>query len=327
MKRHLVLVILLFLNLTIFAQEFTHPAAYNNFIVEEMNEIVTKNLEYISQSVHSQNYEQIELKRQNLVKQIKIAYQAISQQPPYEKGELLQSECIAVLKIYQQVFEVELQEANLLKQTSEESFEAMEAYFKSRDIAEKNLEKATDRFYKAQKAFIKIHNIPVENVSENTEIEAQFKNMAEVNAYIRALYLMNFQLSKYNAIFFEAVGNKDVAGLDAKRKRIESAANTSLSELSKMSDFKGDRDLLEKTIDIVEFYQEMSSKGFVDIVKVLEAKPEAITQADVNKYNEAIQQFNSRIQGLTNDVNQAQNDLLKKHIPKYNIMNKDIKRT
>ena len=327
MKQLLILITLSLVGTVAYAQEFNHPVDYNNFIVNEMNQIVNKNLEYISQSVHSNNFAQTEIKRKNLVKQIQTAYNNISQTAPYQNGEALQAECVEVLTMYKQVFEIEFQEVNILRQSSEESYEAMEAYFSAQDEAEKNLSKATDKFYKAQKAFIKSHNIPMENAKTDNEMETQFKKLSEVNEYTRALYLMNFQLSKYNSIFFEAVGNKESAGLDAKRKRIEAAADRSIDKMSKMNGFKGDRDLLDKMMRLAKFYKEMSANGFVDVVKVVKSKQEDLTQDDVNRYNQAIEKYNREIQQLNNDFNQAQNDLMKKHTPKYNVTDKKVRRT
>lgn len=327
MKQLLTLIAFFLISTASFAQEFEHPVEYNNFVVEEMNQIVGKNLEYISQSVHSDNFQQTEIKRKNLVKQIQSAYNNISQTNPYENGEKLQTECVEVLNMYKQVFEIEFQEVNVLKQTSKESYEAMEAYFLAQDQAEKNLSKATDKFYKAQKAFIKSHDIEMKEGESDNEMDAQFKKLSKVNEYTRILYLINFQLSKYNSIFFEAVGNNESAGLDAKRKRIESAADRSIEKMKKMEGFEGDRDLLDKTMKLAKFYKEMSANGFADIVKVVKSKQEDLTQDDVDRYNEAIEKYNTKIQRLTNDFNQAQNDLMKKHTPKVNVTNKKVKRT
>ena len=328
MKQHLTLLLFFLISAFATAQEFNHPVDYNNFIVEEMNEIVGKNLEYISQSVHSEDFNAIEIKRKNLVKQIQKAYNNISQTDPYEKGEKLQSECVEVLNMYKKVFEVEFQEVNSLRRSSKESYEAMEAYFAAQDKAEKNLSKATDRFYKAQKSFIKSHGIQMEKGGDkDSEMSQQFKNISEVNEYTRKLFLINFQLSKYNSIFFEAVSEKNTAGLDAKRKRIEAAADRSIEQMSKMKGYKGDKDLLEKTMKIAEFYKKMSSDGFASIVKVLKAKDKDLTQTDVDAYNEAIQEYNTTIPKLTDDFNNAQNELMKKHTPKVGVTNKKVKRT
>lgn len=315
------------MTLASFAQSFEHPVDYNNFIVGEMNEIVSKNLAYISQSVHSDDFEQVEGKRKDLITQIQTAHKNISQTKPYEKGEKLQSECVEVLNMYQQIFEIEYQEVNVLKQSSEASFEAMEAYFVAQDKAEKNLSKATERFYKAQKAYIKTHDIQMAESEGESEMEKQFKEIAEVNAYTRELYLIYFQMTKYNSIFFDAVNEGDKGGLDGKRKRLEAASDQALEKLKQMKGFKGDADLLKVTTKIAKFYNEMSKKGFVDIVKVVRAKQEDLTQEDVDKYNEAIELFNTKLPELVEEYNTAQMELMKKHVPKGQATSGKVKRT
>jgi|AntRauTorckE5430_2_1112549.scaffolds.fasta_scaffold10651_2 hypothetical protein len=327
MKKLAVLITCFLMTLGGFAQSFEHPVAYNNFIVEEMNAIVGKNLDYISQSVHSDNFEAVEVKRKSLVQQIQTAYTNISKATPYEKGEKLQSECVEVLNLYKDVFETEYQQVNILKQSSEGSFEAMEVYFMAQDKAEKNLSKATERFYKAQKNYIKIHDIPTGESNGSSALEKQFEAIAEVNAYTRKLYLIYFQMTKYGSTFLDAVGQDDKGGIDGKRKRLEAVSDQALEELSQMQGFKGDDGLLNATIKIAKFYNETSKNGFVDVVTVVRAKQADLTQADVDGYNEAIESFNKKFPGLVNEYNAAQTELMKKHVPKGNVVDKKIKRT
>ena len=327
MKKLALLITCFLITLASFAQKFGHPVEYNNFIVEEMNAIVNTNLAYISQSVHSDNFEQVEQKRKGLIKQIQTAYNNISQTDPYEKGEKLRTECVEILNMYKQVFEVEYQQINLLKQTSEGSYEAMEAYFVAQDKAEKNLSKATDRFYKAQKAYINTHEIPVKKTKSDSELDKQFKAIAEVNTYIRELYLVYFQMTKYSSIFFEAVSENDKGGLDGKRKRLEANAEQALEKLGQMKGFKADVELLNATKKIAKFYSDISKNGFVDIVKVMRAKQSDLTQDDVDRYNTAIEGFNNKLPQLVDEYNTAQSELMKKHVPKRGVTGKNIKRT
>lgn len=327
MKKLALLITCFLMTLASFAQSFEHPVEYNNFIVEEMNAIVNRNLEYISQSVHSDNFEAVEAKRKNLIQQIQTAYTNISKATPYEKGEKLKEECVAVLDMYKNVFEIEYQEVNVLKESSEGSFEAMEAYFTAQDKAEKNLSRATDRFYKAQKAYIKTHNIPTEESDGESEMEKQFKAIAAVNAYTRELYLIYFQMTKYSSVFLDAVGQDDKSGIEGKRKRLEAASEQALEKLSKMQAFKGDAGLLNATKKIAKFYNELSKNGFVDVVTVVRTKQADLTQADVDGYNAAIEKFNSKLPELVKEYNDAQTELMKKHVPKGKVTNEKVKRT
>ena len=326
MKKYILSISLAFLGTLTFAQTFDQPVEYNNFIVEEMNAVVGKNLEYISQSVHSENFEQIELKRKNVLKQIESAFNKISTAKPYEKGESLQSECVEVLNLYKGVFGAEMEEVNLLKESSQASFEAMETYFMAQDKAEKNLARATDRFYKAQKSCLKVHDIQMEEM-ENAEQDNVLQEISDVNEYVRDLYLIYFQMTKYSTIFLEAAGNEDKGGIEGKRKRLAAAANRASEKLNKMEGFKGDETFLKSTKAMVNLYKDLGENGFVDIVKVVKTKQEDLTQADVDAYNKAIEKLNTETPRLNNDFNQAQMELLKKHIPKHNVMNNKVKRT
>ena len=105
------------------------------------------------------------------------------------------------------------------------------------------------------------------------------------------------------------------------------AANRATEKLDKMSGFKGDKSLLNSTKEIVNLYKDLAENGFVDIVKVIKTNQEDLTQDDVSAYNVAIEKLNTQSPKLNNDFNQAQMELLKKHIPKHNVMNNKIKRT
>lgn len=328
--RNVIFTFILLLNVVaINAQKtFSHPIDYNNFIVEEMNQIVVKNLEYISQSVHSDNFEAIEAKRKNVIRQIQDAHKSVNNQEAFKNGEQLKIESLAVLGMYKKVFELELSEANMLKQTSQESYEAMERYFKSQDRAEKSLGKAGDRFQRASKSYAKKHKI--DNLKEEGEVdpavESQLKRIADVNAYTRKLFLAYFKVSKYNGIFFDAVNGQNKAGLEGKRRKVVMAANDILTHLNSMKGFRGDTDFLDKTKAIVQFYKDISENGYKSIVTVMKKKQSELSQKDVDGYNMAIEKSNKQSPKLLNEFNEAQKRLLQKNIPKHNVTNKKVRR-
>lgn len=313
----------------IFAQqEFAHPIDYNNYIVEEMNLIVMKNLEYISQSVHSDNFEAIEAKRKNVIRQIKASHKRVHGQKAYEGGGQLKIESLAVLETYQKVFEMELSEANMLKQTSQESYEAMEKYFKAQDRAEKNLGLASERFQKASKRFAKKHKI--DNLRAEAEeggmVENELKRISDVNEYTRKLFLAYFKVSKQNGIFFDAVNAQEKAGLEGKRRRVAMTASSVLDNLNTMKGFRGDTDFLEKTKALVLFYKNIANNGYKSIVKVVKKEQADLVKEDIDGYNEAIEKSNRESPRLLNAFNEAQKHLLQKNIPKHNVTNKRVKR-
>lgn len=311
----------------IHAQEtFEHPVDYNNFIVVEMNLVVMRNLEYISQSVHTENFSEIERKRKKVIKQIKEAHKKVQMQVAFKGGERLKTESLAVLELYLKVFEVELAEANILKQTSKESYEAMENYFKAQDLAEKNLGKAGDRFAKAQKLYAKKHKLDMTAETDSDAMDNQLKRISDVNEYTRKLFLAYFKVSKHSATFLDAVNEQNKTNIEGKRKRLVAAASTTLEMLRQMDGFSGDRDYLEKTIALVTFYETIGQKGFADIARVIKAKQEDLTQADIDAYNAAINEHNQKSMQLINDFNNAQLQLLQRNVPKYKVSKRKVRR-
>ncbi len=329
MRNFTLLIVLWVLTNPIMAQKnFAHPIDYNNYIVEEMNMIVMKNLEYISQSVHSDNFEAIEAKRKNVIRQIKGAHKRVNAQKAYDGGEQLKIESLAVLQTYQKVFEMELSEANMLKQTSQESYEAMERYFKAQDKAERNLGLASERFQRASMRYAKKHKI--DNLKAEAEkdgmVENELKRISDVNEYTRKLFLAYFKVSKQNGIFFDAVNAQNKAGLEGKRKRVAMTASSTLDKLNTMEGFRGDTDFLEKTKALVLFYKNIAENGYRSIVKVVKKQQSDLTKEDVDGYNEAIEKSNIESPKLLNAFNEAQKRLLQKNIPKHNVTNKRVKR-
>ena len=80
---------------------------YNNFIMKEMTSTVQKNFEYISFSVHSEEYDQLEIKRKEVVIEIVRAKDHIAQMPPLEGDTRLRDEAVTVLDEYQHAFELD----------------------------------------------------------------------------------------------------------------------------------------------------------------------------------------------------------------------------
>ena len=138
-----------------FAQTFSDPVDYHNFIAEEQNQITMMHMDYISHSVHSDNYEETENRRLKVIRQLQASQKKIENVPAYKGEEKLKDVSLDVLRLYHETFTIELNEANILKKDSKNSFEAMEKYFKAQDKAEAKLDHATDKFDKAQEQFAK----------------------------------------------------------------------------------------------------------------------------------------------------------------------------
>lgn len=324
MKKFTFFILTLFLSSAIYAQ--TDPAEFNNKVVEQQSMVTAKNLEYISYSVHSKDFNAIEMKRKGVIEQIETSIKTLNALAPPEKGANLKEEALAVLGMYKKIFNLDFVEVNELKKDSESSYVAMEKYFKAQDKAEKQLERAASRFKKAQERFAKRNGFELQEAEEDDPVNEQIKKMNQVNEYSREIYLIYFKADKAHSIFMDALSNED-RSMGGKLRRMESAADEAIENLKAIGAFEGDTDYRDKAVELVKFYKEMASGGFADVVRVSKMKQEKMTQKDVDAYNNAIQKYNENINPLIMKFNEANNELLKKHVPNLGVPKGKVSRT
>ena len=138
----------------LYAQDFSSPVKYFEYLNAQHATIVNKNMEYVQYAVHSDDWMTVENKRMELIDLIKSTIENVQALPPYEENSQMKDELLVVLQQYLGSFEIEFNEVNLLKRDSKESYEAMEKYLDAQDAAEKKLADAADRFQLAQQAFL-----------------------------------------------------------------------------------------------------------------------------------------------------------------------------
>ncbi len=303
---------------TLMGQEFADPVQYFDYLNNEHAGIVNKNLEYVQYSVHSDDYNEVEQKRLDLIKQLAQAIIKVATLPAYEGDSGMRDEMQEVLKLYLESYEIEFSEINTLKRESKDSFEAMERYLEAQDAAEKKIADAAERFQDAQRAFAKSHNITLLEGAKNTEIE----QINHVNAYYRAVFLKYFRVSKQHSEVSEAMQAKEAEQMDKARLKLQQIAQSELKILKLMPDFNGNTAYRDGAVAILEFYLGLAQDGYKKVVNIL--KKEQLTQEDVDVYNQVIEHYNINATRLINEYNQALDQLLKNNVPKPSIQTKRI---
>lgn len=298
---------------------------FNNSIVVQQALVTAKNLEYVSYSVHSKDFNEIEKKRKEITEQIDNSIKAVTALVAPEKGEDLKEEALEVFGMYKAIFDMDFVEVAKLKQDSESSYDAMENYFKAQEKAEKQLDKAGDRFTRAQERFAKRNDFKIEKSDGTDPLSEQIKTMNRANEYTRKIFLIYFKADKEHAAFMEAI-SKEEKSLEGKRSKMEKAAEEGLSILKEMDGFEGDKAYLNATIKLMTFYKDIAANEFVDVVKVVTGKQEDLTQKDVDNYNKAIEKYNNGVNSLVMGFNEAYSALLKKHVPNVGVPKSKVQR-
>lgn len=294
----------------LYAQEFSSPVKYFEYLNAQHAVIVNKNMEYVQYAVHSDDWMTVEQKRIELIDLIQSTIENVEGLPGYEENTKMKEELLAVLREYHASFEIEFNEVNLLKKDSKESYEAMERYLAAQDAAERKLADAADRFQSAQQDFADNNRIILVENEGNSQID----ELNKLNAYQRAVFLKYFKVSKKNSEFQDAMDKKDPTLMDQFRVELLEDAKQNLKILQLMPDFKGDTEYRDSAVRIVEFYKDLAAGGYLKVIEVL--RKDELTQEDVDAYNSVIGLYNNKIPELTGTFNQATDNLLRKNVPK-----------
>ncbi|KAA3630913.1 MAG: hypothetical protein DWQ02_17170 [Bacteroidetes bacterium] len=300
------------------AQEFSAPVDYFDYLNNQHNQLVVKNLEYVQHSVHSEDVQEVEAKRIEVIEQLGKTILKVGTLPPYGEDDSIRKELLTVLKSYLESFEIEFTEINILKSKSSESYEAMQEYLDAQDAAEKKLAKAADQYQKAQREFAERHNIKLLEAEENSEIN----QINKVNAYYRVVFMKYFRISKLNAAFTDAMNARDVENMKIFRLKLLTAAREELKKLQLFPDFNGNTRFRDSGIEIVKFHKELAEEDYQKMVNIM--GKEEISQEDVNTYNAIINRINNKVAELTNIYNNELNNLLRSNVPKPAIATKRI---
>jgi hypothetical protein len=292
------------------AQEFSTPVQYFDYLNNEHNQLAAKNLEYVQYSVHSEDVQEVESKRMEVIDQLGKAILKVGTLPPYKEDDTMRKELLTVLKMYLESFEIEFTEINMLKSESSESYESMQKYLEAQDVAEKKLAKAADQFQAAQREFAQKNNIKLIQAEENSEIN----QINKVNAYYRVVFMKYFRISKLNAAFTDAMNEKDVDNMQKARLQLLEATREELKKLRLFPDFNGDTEFRQAGINYVEFHKDLAEGDYNKMITIM--KKENVSQEDVDTYNEIINRINTKTNDLNNAYNNALNNLLRNNVPK-----------
>lgn len=313
MKSALTLLFISFAGMALSQADFKDAVQYNDYIISEQRQTVKKNLDYISFSVHSEDYKLIEAKRKEVLRQITQSKGKIAKMPPFEGDTRLRDEAIEVLAQYQNAFEGDFKEVLHLKKERQNSLEAMEAYFKAQNKAEDEVNKATQKFNKVQTDFAKKNNLTFGSGDDDDDLSSQMQTIASLNQYARGIFLEYFKVSKAFAEMLDVLNEQKGALLDRKRRDVIEAADKALPKLKDYGDFKGDREYLDQTVSLTEYYQRLAKNEFEKIATLFNKKS-GITREDANYINQVLRDYNANAEMLVYNLNMANNDLLQKNI-------------
>ena len=292
-------------------QNLKDPIQYNNIIIREQSKLISKSMSYMSLSVHSENYDEVEKERQELVEQIQASIKKIGKLPPFQGSSRLKNQTIDVFSMYLEVYETDLLELMGLKKKYQDSYLALEAYLKAEAKVDIKMNRAVQQLAKAQEAFARQNKLLVAQGAVSS-LEEEVQEISQLSTYTRLVFLEYFQVSwKFNDMV-AILHLKDGKLLDRKREQVLNASKIALKNLKSMKRFKNEKDYITQTLDIIEYFEDLCQDEFSRVAYFF--KKETLTQKEADYINRVFADYNANIVGLVYNWNLANRELWRAHV-------------
>lgn len=299
------------------AQE-KHPAViYMEQVSVVHKDISKKTWSYLSTAANSKRLRKINKKRLGLVKTISDAKKTVSKMDKYEGSSEYRDAVVKFLDINETVMNEDFGKLMDMEEVSEQSYDAMEAYFLAKDIANQKLQDAGDELNIAEKAFAEKNGITL--TESESDLGKKIKAASEVFGYHREIYLIFFKAYKQEAYLIAAMGGQDVAAIEQNRDALIKASKEGLEKLEKTESFKGNKSLIYECKKVLEFYIEeaegdtkLLTEYLIENEKVGKAqkaleKNKKRTQKDVDEFNKMAEGVNAKSQKLNAQMQKSNN--------------------
>lgn len=323
--------------------KFAHAGEYITYMTNQQREILKNHMAYTSAVAHQKSAKKIEQKRKDLINSNLQAQKNIANLPAYNGDVALRDSTVAFLKLIYLLLTEDYAKIVNLEEVAEQSYDAMEAYLLTQDLASEKLKQANDRLQNQVKAFAAKNNVKLVE-AEKDDLSKKIEISNKVSAYHREVFLLFFRCSNQERYLIEAINKKDLNALSQSHNVLNKYVTENLAKLAQMKPFNGDNTLVDACRKALQFYQKeckehvpivqkywLKQDDFEKVKKNLEAKGNQRTQEDIDQYNKMVDeintattQYNNSNQAMNkqrseiiNTWNNNSNAFYAKHIPKY----------
>lgn len=293
-------------------------------------EMQKKYISYMSAVAHS-SPRKMEKRRQELLATIQESIQHVGRVRPYKGDASLRDTYSAFLKILLTVFREDYHKIVDMEEIAEQSYDNMEAYLLAQERAGEKLRQAAEKIEPAYMLFATKHNVRLVEPEKESKTSRKLEMIGKVNGYYHKVYLVFFKSNHQESYLVKAMSNNDLNAVEQSKNSLLSYATEGLSKLDTTKAFQGDLSLVTACRKVLEFHKMeaeqkipviteylLKNDEFQKIKKAMDAKSDRQrTQADVDKYNEAVSAMNASIVKYSKTV-QELNAQRKKLIDNWN---------
>ncbi|RME96965.1 MAG: hypothetical protein D6772_11090, partial [Bacteroidetes bacterium] len=194
------------------------------------------NMLFFRCAVHCQEPAQVETYRQELEKLLTNAIASVGRMPDFEGDASLKTESVTILNSQLEACREDYLELNENFAGLNSTADAIEAYYRLLEAAEKQQAQEAERFERAYRAFAAKYSIQL--VENDTESEVAFAN--RVNSYYRSLNMPTLPLQSALARVMKAVQTGNDKHLENARFELAEAVKQATYQVVQLGPFAGD---------------------------------------------------------------------------------------
>jgi hypothetical protein len=315
---------------------------YIEYLSSRSSNLAEKYLSYMAAVAHGRRARKMEKRRAELITEIRKNIAEANQLKPYKGDAKLRDAYKKYWDLELKVFNEDYHKIVDMEEIAEQSYDAMEAYMTAQQQAAKVLQSAHGEVRIVLNDFALRNNI---NILENdSKTNVKIAKTGEVTEYYNKMYLIYFKSYKQESYLLDALNKNDLNGTEQNRLTLIKVAKEGLAKLDTIRAFDRDPSLIASLRKLLQFHVKEAEGGIVKQVdfimkrgefdkfqKAMESKPtNKRTQADVDKYNEAVNKFNTLIKSSNASLNadnltrtkimeeyhESEKNFLDRHIPR-----------
>lgn len=311
------------------AQEKSPALIYLDEIGNQFTMVSNDMMSYTSAVSHGKSARKIEKRRAEVMQSLRDAVTNVKRLKPFQKDASLRDSVVSYFQLSALVLKEDYGKIVNLEEVAEQSYDAMEAYMLTKELADQKLHEAFVKAEAEYREFASKNNIKL--VESSSKLSKKLEETEKVMKYYNRLYLIFFKSYKDESYYMKALEKADLGALEQTKSALLASSTEGLKKASPIQPYNGDKSLKVACDRLLEFYKyEVAKTGeitdfflkkdnFEKLKKAFDTKrPADRTKEDIDAYNKAVAEYN----GAVSKSNAVNNDLNKRRSEAINLWNK-----
>lgn len=227
-------------------------------IGKQFDKISSSTWDYASTVAHSNNAKKAARLRKKLLKTVDKARVKVSKMSDYRGDVAYRDSTVSYLQLTYNVLNNDFAKIVDMAAIAEDSYDAMEAYLKAKEIANRKLDDAGAMIDGQQKKFAAANNI---NLTESKDKKGKKLQAAgEAFSYHNKCYLIFFKSYKQESYMLKALAEQDMNALQQNANALTTCTTEGIRKTDSLKAFKTDVTLKAMCKEVLIFFKTEATK-------------------------------------------------------------------